>query len=407
MQLNDVVPDQSRRLVKPNDAPVGAVVVGGDYQGLGIARGLGEHGVPICIVDDEHSLARFSRYCTYFEKVAELRDERTTVNVLLEIGERLKLHGWVLYPTRDEHVAAFSRNRAELGQIFRVATTEWKSVECAWDKRNTYRIAAELGIPIPLTRYPESVEDLRELDAIAPPFAIKPAIKENFVYAAKAKAWSANSREELRVLFQKAAAIVGPGETMVQEFIPGGGSQQFAYCAFFKDGRAIGKMVVRRWRQHPLQFGKASTYVETVDVPILEEFSERFLKAINYYGLVEVEFKLDPRDSQYKLLDVNARTWGYHSLGARFGTDFSYMLYSDQLGLPVPQTKLAAGKSWMRATTDVPTSILALIAGELNIASYLRSLFTCNVDAVFSFDDPLPGIAELLLIPYLVVKRGF
>src|SRR5580698_3088308 len=98
-------------------------------------------------------------------------------------------------------------------------------------------------------------------------------------------------------------------------------------------------MVVRRRRQHPLQFGTASTYVETLDIPILEEYSERFFRAIDYYGLVELEYKLDPRDSQFKLLDVNARTWGYHSLGAQAGVDFSYMLYSDQVGLPVQVSK--------------------------------------------------------------------
>jgi D-aspartate ligase len=131
---------------------------------------------------------------------------------------------------------------------------------------------------------------------------------------------------------------------MVQELIPGGGSQQYSYCAFFRDGEAVGKMVVRRRRQHPLQFGRASTYVETLDIPILEELSERFLRAIDYYGLVELEYKLDPRDSQFKLLDVNARTWGYHSLGVEAGVDFSYMLYADQMGLPVSAAK--AAREW-------------------------------------------------------------
>ena len=133
---------------------------------------------------------------------------------------------------------------------------------------------------------------------------------------------------------------------MVQEVIPGGGSQQFSYCAFFRNGEALGSMVVRRRRQHPLQFGRSSTYVETIDVPILEKFSQRFLRAIDYYGLVELEFKLDPRDSQYKLLDVNARTWGYHSLGAGAGVDFSYMLYADQVGIPVVTLQGSAG-SWL------------------------------------------------------------
>jgi D-aspartate ligase len=74
--------------------------------------------------------------------------------------------------------------------------------------------------------------------------------------------------------------------------------------------------------------------VESIELPIIEELSQRFLKAIDYYGLVEVEFKLDPRDGEYKLLDVNARSWGFHSLGSAAGVDFSYMLYADQIGAP-------------------------------------------------------------------------
>ena len=146
----------SSALVKPVPQPnpaysakgtVGAVVVGGDYQGLGIVRSLGQQGIPICVIDDEHSISRFSRYATRFVKAADLRDERKAVDTLLEIGMRLGLDGWVLYPTRDELVAAFSRYRSELSQIFRVPTPDWDSVQWAWDKRNTYRLARELDIP--------------------------------------------------------------------------------------------------------------------------------------------------------------------------------------------------------------------------------------------------------------------
>ena len=171
-------------------------------------------------------------------------------------------------------------------------------------------------------------------------------------------------------------------------------------------GEAVGKMSVRRRRQHPLEFGRASTYVETVDVPILEELSERFLRAINYYGLVEVEYKLDPRDSQYKLLDVNARTWGYHSLGARAGVDFSYMLYADQVGLPVQVSTGRSGLAWVRTTTDLPAAMVAILRGDTDWKGYFRSLINCNTEAVFSPNDPLPGLAEVALIPYLAIKRG-
>lgn len=386
---------------------VGAVVVGGDYQGLGIVRSLGRRGIPVCVVDDEHSISRFSRYSARFVELPNLRNERQIVEGLLQLGEKLKVQGWVLYPTREELVAAFSRNRTQLSQVFRVPTPEWGSVQWAWDKRNTYRLAQELGIPIPRTFHFDDIGQLSELDTVPPPFAIKPAIKEHFFYATKAKAWRADSHSELKALFQKASKLAGSGEIMVQELIPGGGKQQFAYCAFFRNGEAIGKMVVRRWRQHPLQFGRASTYVESVDIPSLEQLSERFLRAMNYYGLVELEYKLDPRDSQYKLLDVNARTWGYHSLGPQVGVDFTYMLYADQVGLPVASCKGRSGVGWVRMTTDLPAAFMAMIGRDLDLKSYVRSLKRCNVEAVFSSHDPLPGFAELLLVPYLAIKRGF
>ncbi|HEX7254505.1 MAG TPA: ATP-grasp domain-containing protein [Gaiellaceae bacterium] len=384
----------------------GAIVIGGDFQGLGIVRSLGRRGIPVCVIDDERSIARYSRYATHAVRVPDLFDEERTVETVLDVARRLGLRGWVLYPTREETVAAFSRHRERLAAELRVPTPSWDVVRWAWDKRNTYARAAELGIPTPRTWYPEGPEDLAAIDG-EPPFALKPAIKEHFVYATKAKAWRADSREELVELYERAAALVGPGEVMVQELIPGDGRHQFAYCAFFKDGRALGSMAARRRRQHPPQFGRASTFVETVDLPELEELSERFLRGIGYYGLVEVEYKRDDREGRYKLLDVNARTWGYHTLGQRAGVDFPYLLFADQVGRPVEPCHTEAGVSWIRLVTDFPTAVTELFAGTLRWREYLRSLRRADTEAVFSRDDPLPGLVELLLLPYLAVRRGF
>ncbi len=389
----------------PVVTPGGAIVVGGDYQGLGIVRSLGRRGIPVCVIDDERSIARFSRYTHRAVRVESLRHEEQTIETLLRIGRELGLKGWVLYPTRDETVAAISRYRSLLANFFRVPTPDWNTVKWVWDKRNTYRLANEIGIPTPQTWYPSTLEDLEAIRAV-PPFVVKPAIKEHFFYATKAKAWRADSRPELFEKFQKASAQLPPGEVMIQDLIPGDGSKQFAYCAFFKGGRSIGRMVVRRTRQHPPEFGRASTFVETIELPILEELSERFLRAINYHGLVEVEYKFDPRDGQYKLLDVNGRTWGYHTLGFRAGVDFPYLLFADQAGTHVQSCQGRAGLSWIRLITDLPTGILEVLKGRRQCWSYLSSLCAFNVESVFSLQDPLPGLVELGLLPYLATKRG-
>jgi D-aspartate ligase len=398
-------PDPTRTSPLPVDG-VGGLVIGGDYQGLGITRSLGRFNVPVCVVDDERSIARYSRYATQAVRVENLRDEETTVTTLLEIGRRRKLKGWVLYPTRDETVAAFSRHRLRLSEWFRVPTPGWETVKWAWDKRKTYRMAEKLGIRIPRTWFPQSIADVQQIDATFP-VILKPAIKEHFIYATKAKGWVANSREELRDLFLKAAALIPADEIMIQDLIPGGSAQQYGYSAFFKERGPVATMVTHNKRSHPPKLGRSSTFVETVNLPLLEGIAEHFLRAIDYYGLVEVEFRLDPRDGQYKLLDVNARTWGYHSIGAVAGVDFCRLLFEDQLGRPVTPSRARPGVTWVRVMTDLPVGILGALRGQWGYWSYLKSIIRCSTEAVFCARDPLPTLVETALIPYLFYKRGY
>ncbi len=369
-------------------------------------RSLGRRGIPVCVIDDENSIARYSRYTAFSKVVPTLLHSGDTVRSLLDFGRRNKLQGWILYPTRDEQVAAISQHRDELSEMFRIPTPGWESINWLWDKRNTYSLAEKLGIPAPRTWYPRSVEDLHQIEGHFP-VALKPAIKEHFIYATKHKAWRANNPAELRELFEKALKHIPAEEIMIQDLIPGDGACQYSYCSFFKEGKSIASLTACRRRQHPLEFGRSSTYVETVELPLLEEYAQRFLKAADYYGLVEVEFKRDARDGQYRLLDVNGRTWGYHSIGHHAGTDFPYLLFADQMNEPIESCVGKVGVRWIRLLTDLPTGLVGILSGQFKIRPYLQTLNGCDEYAVFSWKDPLPGMMEIAMAPYLSVKRGF
>jgi predicted ATP-grasp superfamily ATP-dependent carboligase len=58
-------------------------------------------------------------------------------------------------------------------------------------------------------------------------------------------------------------------------------------------------------------------------------------------------------------------------------------------------------------TTDIPAAFMELMTGSLNFRNYVQSLKKCDVEAVFSREDPLPGLIEALLVPYLALKKGF
>ena len=369
---------QPRAQVTARPYGVGALVVGGDYQGLGIARSLGRRGIPVVVVDDERSVAGASRFVTHAERVPDLRTERGTVDALLDVTARLGLDGWVLYPTREETVAAVAAHREVLTERLSVPTPSLTAVAAAWDKRRTYQLAESLGVAVPRCWFPASPADLDAVD-LAAPVVLKPAIKEHFFYATKAKAWRVDTRAQLREAYERAVEITGPGEVIVQELVPGGGAAQVAYCALFVRGEAVAEMTVVRRRQHPSDFGRASTFVE---------------------------YKRHPRDGVPRLLDVNARTWGYHSLGAAAGVDFPYLLFREQLGLPVEPVRARPGVRWVRLLTDLPNAVRDVRAGRLRVRPYLRSLRGTDTEAVFSVRDPLPGLYEVALLPYLAVRRG-
>jgi hypothetical protein len=48
-----------------------------------------------------------------------------------------------------------------------------------------------------------------------------------------------------------------------------------------------------------------------------------------------------------------------------------------------------------------------LLHGQINLSSYWKSLRTTRVESVFSSEDPLPSLAELVLLPYLISKKYF
>jgi D-aspartate ligase len=100
------------------DPAPGGIVLGGDSQGLGIARSLGRRGVPVCVIDDEPSICRASRYVRQFLRVDDLRTDRGMLTALAQV--RGQLRGWVLYPTRDENVAAIAAHRDSLAAHFLV-----------------------------------------------------------------------------------------------------------------------------------------------------------------------------------------------------------------------------------------------------------------------------------------------
>jgi len=333
-------------------------------------------------------------------------DCEAQVAYLLELAERYQLDQWVLFPTSDESAALLSKFHAELSRRFRVSTPNWNVLRWAYDKRLTYRLAAEERVDYPSTILPGTEADL---EGVSFPFpaVLKPATHASINRFTTEKAWPAANREELLARYREARELIPPDLILVQERIPGGGEAQFSYAALCCDGQPIASLTARRTRQYPIDFGYSSSFVETLDVPEIVAPSRRLLAAIRYTGLVEVEYKRDARDGRYKLLDINPRLWTWSPLGGRAGVDFPYLLWQMMVGRPVPEQTGRTGVRWIRMCTDVPAAIHEMLRGRMSLGTYLRSLRGPVKFALMAADDPLPGLLDLPLFAYKHFYNGY
>jgi len=384
----------------------GALVFGGHFHGLGCVRSLAARGVQVILLDSENSAGRCSRYLERFYKCPSPLEPDKLLGFLMRLGETRNLADWVIFPTDDETVRFLSLYKSRLESIFKVTTPAWNITRLSYDKTLTYRLAEKIGVPIPKTFYPRSEKELDDPE-IPFPAIIKPAVMRSFFRKTGKKAFLAGNRNELIDAYRAARRIIPPSEILVQERIPDVSRNLFSFAPFFKDGRVLGRVVVQRLRQHPMDFGHATTYAVTVELPELERLGTRILRAMNYYGIGEVEFIRDPRDRRFKFLEVNPRIWGWHTVARRAGVNLPYLLYLDQTGETREVKDYRKNIKWFREITDAATVASEWAGGRMTIGEYLASLRGEKELAMFSWKDPLPFIGELLRLPVLWKERGF
>ncbi len=384
----------------------GALVIGGDSRALGIARSLGRRGITVWAIEEgDYLVARHSRYVRRSLPWPERESETGQVAYLVALADEHRLDGWTLFATSDETAALVARYHDALAQRFRLTTPPWEQTRLAYDKRLTYELADSLGVGAPRTNHPRSRAEVASIE-VEFPCILKPSAKRDLNRFTNDKAWPAASREELLARYEEACTLVEPDEVMVQELIPGGGEAQFSFGAACVEGRPLGSIVARRSRQYPVAFGRSSSFVETVDAAEVERDGRRLLEAIGYTGLVEVEFKRDPRNGRLKVLDVNPRLWTWFTLGARAGVDFPYLGFQIANGQRPVEVRARPGVRWVRMATDALAAKTLIRERRLSPGAYLHSLRPPIEFAVFAKDDPRPLASAVPSLVSRMLRRA-
>ena len=129
----------------------------------------------------------------------------------------------------------------------------------------------------------------------------------------------------------------------------------------------------RRIREWPPVSGNG-VLIENVVIPELEKIISTFVKNINYYGIVDAEFKKDPRNGKFNLLEINPRCWMQISFPFKCGVNLPYIAYLDALGKDVEQFILNKEQvKWLFIFQDIPSSLRCMANGDLTLRKWIRS----------------------------------
>jgi len=397
------MPDLSALPRGPASGQHGAIVLGGAHGALAVIRDLGRAGIPAIFLDHGHPIARYSRYNS--RVIAWCGPQApNAIEFLLGLAGSEHLGGWVLIPCADPEARLLSEAHASLSRVFRLPVTPWSRMQWAYDKKLLYDLAGRLELAFP--RLLTTGQLARPATSgILYPVVIKPGVREQDNALARDKAWKAETPDELARLYQDAVELTGRDNIVVQEMIPGGGDAQFSYAGIWHEGAPVATLVARRTRQYPREFGFTSTFVETVDEPEVERAAQSLLRALDYTGLVEVEFKYDARDRRYKILDVNCRVWTWVGLGAAAGIDFGAILWRLASGERVEPRRAVSGVAWAHVSRDLPAALRGPHAAVPGPLAYVRELRRTATFAAWAADDPLPGLLDLPLTGPRLARR--
>lgn len=383
--------------------PGGVVILGGAHGTLALARSLGALGVPVYLVSSDTPLPGFSRHVRgRFDWPGP--DDPEAAHFLNELAAKQGWTGFLLVPGGDGEVRMASQSLDTLSAAYSVTLPAWNTLQLACEKPQLYRHALTLGLDVPRTYDFQSIDEAAAAD-IRFPVVIKPNMGGGKGRLAKLKVIRAEDRAGFLADLREAAADIGLGNVVVQELIPGGGENQFSYAGLWQQGAPVAEFTARRTRQYPIDFGYTSTFVEVVDEPKVADAARRLLLSIGHHGLVEIEFKRDPRDGALKLLDVNPRPWSWLGLAAAAGIDLGAMLWDASHGRMVAPLVAHAETSWMYLVRDVVVAAKLIGSGRLKASDYVRSFASVKAWATFAGRDPVPGLIDIPLTAWRVLTR--
>ena len=319
------------------------------------------------------------------------------------LSQHIEHYGYdVLLPLNDYTTVSVCMKRDRLVEGVATALPDCMPLEITRDKQRTLEFAHELGLAIPKSIAPASEEELLDAgDRVGYPCVLK--LRRG---AGAVGCHLARSREELSAVFRRprlrSDLVFDYQHLLVQEFAPG---RTHDVCALFCRGEPRAVLTQKRLWTYPQQ-GGVGTIVESTREPQLAELACRLLRALQWHGPAQVEFKVDSESGRACLIEVNGRFWG--TVGAAIQAGINFPLLASRLALEGDIEPVLEYSVGQRCRYPIPFGVLAVMEGGVR-SQALRAFFgpSRRTRSDLDWRDPMPLFAEGWFIAERLGRRVF
>jgi D-aspartate ligase len=284
-----------------------------------------------------------------------------------------------------------SKYKVKISKYTNITSPDYPVFLHAADKLNLMQYCMKHNLPCPRT-YDLTNDTLKEIRKLLEfPVIVKPNRGLGAIGVERYDTF-----DELVNGYKKLKAA--HGNLIVQEYIPQEGGMQYQAEAFVDmNGKVKVCMVILKPRFFPVNGGTSTANV-TIRHAEIEKTTRELLEGLHWRGAADVDYILDPRDNNAKILEINPRVTAGIKIGFAAGIDYADLHVSLALGNEVPEISdyklgiycrnffleilwfVFSNRKMKRTTTP---RFFRLYGGKV-------------VDQIFSWHDPMAGIGFFL-----------
>ncbi len=395
-----------------------AIVFNCSYNGLSIIQELSKNGVECVAMDCVRGIGTFSRYATYQKCPDPRYEEEKFINTLENYCRSLDVKP-VLFPTNDEWALAVSKYKRRLSEVAYICVGSHNSVGLMLSKDEFYRVGREKNFMTPNTWERDDLQKIK--DDVFPivakaKYKAVPDVGSKTVndFLQKNRLVLLESNEDLQNYVSANHEYLD--HLVFQEYVHGMSDSMYTVGIYADENHKVKAVFTgRKVRGFPADIGD-NIVGESCNVPKeLVENTNSIVEELQYSGIAEFEYKKDAISGEYKLIEINPRSWSWIGITPFAGVNIPLIAYNDLTGNSSPEQSFRQNSETVRYVKVYQDFLNCLLRYRFSHSLWVKSprewyreiKSTKNVYAEMNRKDYLISILSIFYVIAKVISKKY